>query len=159
MNFKKFLFAIIILIIILSGMYFIATNNDINNIIETEPNPETEKSEEEVTKSDGSEFLMDTLVRLRVDDQKSQEVLNEAFKKLRFLEDKLSKTITESDVYKINTNAGSKPVKVSEETYELLKEAYDFAERTDGIFDPTIGPLVSLWGIGTKDQKVPDEDE
>ena len=158
MNYKRFLFAIIILIIIIGGMYFIGNNSN-NEVTSPNSDPAIENNNGEVTKSDGSEFLMDTLVRLRIHDERSNEILDEAFNKLRYLEDKFSKTIDESDVYKINENAGEKAVEVSEETFELLKEAYEFAEKTNGAFDPTIGPLVSLWGIGTEDQKVPTEQE
>ena len=159
MNYKRFLVAIIILIFIIGGVYFIG-NNNVNNETETpEPTNNNANNTAEVTKSDGSEFLMDTLVRLRVHDENSQAVLEETFNKLRYIEDKLSKTISESDVYKINENAGEKAVKVSEDTYKLLEESINFAERTEGAFDPTIGPLVSLWGIGTEDAKVPSEEE
>jgi len=39
-------------------------------------------------------------------------------------------------------------VKVSPETYELLSLSVEMAKRTEGCFDPTVGPLVALWGIG-----------
>lgn len=156
MNYKKFLIAVIILIVIIGGMYFIGNSNQ-----NTQTNrPElTGNNNNEITKSDGSEFLMDTLVRLRIHDEQPEQILDETFNKFRYLENKFSKTISESDVNKINSNAGEKAVEVSDDTYKLLKEAYQFAEKTDGAFDPTIGPLVSLWGIGTEDQQVPTEEE
>jgi len=158
MNYKRFLVAIIILIIIIGGMYFIGNNNPGNRNNTIEPNGDV-NNKVEVTKTDGSEFLMDTLVRLRIHDEQPQQILDETFNKLRYLENIFSKTITESDVSKINSNAGQKAVEVSDDTYKLLEEFYQFAEKTNGVFDPTIGPLVSLWGIGTEDQQVPTEEE
>lgn len=152
MSFKKFFFALIILIIIISGIYIISGN-------QKETKPDLNNSDNQITKSEGSEFLMDTLVRIRVHDEKSDQILKEAFNKVRFLENILSKTISESDISKINSNAGIKYVSVEDETYELLKESYYFSEITNGAFDPTIGPLVELWGIGTEDQKIPSDEE
>lgn len=154
MNYKKFIFAILILLIIISGIYFIGRDTPNNSVSNSEP-----KNSSEVTQSEGSEFLMDTLVRVRVHDENSDQVLDEALNKLGYLEQLFSKTIEDSDINKINSNAGVKPVEVSEETYNLLEEAIHFAEITGGVFDPTIGPLVSLWGIGTEDEQIPTEEE
>lgn len=154
MNYKKFIFAILILLIIISGIYFIGRDTPNNSVSNSEPN-----NSSEVTKSEGSEFLMDTLVRVRIHDENSDQVLEEALNKLGYLEKLFSKTIEDSDINKINSNAGVKPVEVNEETYNLLEEANNFAEITGGVFDPTIGPLVSLWGIGTEDEQIPTEEE
>lgn len=154
MNYKKFLLAILILLIIISGIYFIGKDNQSNQV----PNSQSSNNSE-VTKSEGSEFIMDTLVRVRVHDENSSQVLEETLNKLDYLENIFSKTIEDSDVSKINSNAGIKAVQVNEETYELIEEAYDFAEKTGGVFDPTIGTLVSLWGIGTEDEQIPSEEE
>jgi len=152
MNYKRFLFAILILLIIISGIYFIGRENPNNSVSSPEPS-----NNSEVTKSEGSEFLMDTLVRVRIHDENSEQVLDEVLNKLSYLEDIFSKTIEDSDINKINLNAGVKPVKVNEETYKLLEETNKFAKITDGVFDPTIGPLVSLWGIGTEEEQLPSE--
>lgn len=154
MNYKKFIFAILILLIIISGIYFIGRDTPNNSVSNSESNDGSE-----VTQSEGSEFLMDTLVRVKIHDENSDQVLEEALNKLGYLEELFSKTIEDSDINKINSNAGVKPVEVSEETYDLLEEANHFAQITGGVFDPTIGPLVSLWGIGTEDEQIPTEEE
>jgi len=155
MNYKRFAFAIIILLIILTGVYFIS---DINNEEISQINNENNNNIA-VKQSEGSEFLMNTLVRVRIHDENSEEILEGALSRIRDLEKVLSKTIEGSDIYKINLNAGNKPVLVDKRTYELLEEALFFAEKTNGSFDPTIGPLVTLWGIGTENERVPSQEE
>jgi len=147
MNYKRFIFAIIILMIILLGIYFINGDQLFND------------KDKEAQKAEGTEFIMNTFVRISIYDKDSEVVLSNTFRKLRYLENIFSKTIEESDINKLNNNAGIAAVEVNKNTYDILKESHKFAEITEGSFDPTIGPLISLWGIGTDDQKVPTENE
>jgi thiamine biosynthesis lipoprotein len=64
-----------------------------------------------------------------------------------------------SGVVAINEQAGIEPVKVRADLLKLLEQALYYAELSDGACDPTIGPLVRLWGIGTDSQRVPSADE
>lgn len=72
-----------------------------------------------------------------------------------------------SELEKVNNLAGIKPVEISDELYVLVKTALFFAEKTDGAFNPAIGPLVKLWNIGFDNQefdgkkksRVPTQDE
>ena len=42
---------------------------------------------------------------------------------------------------------GRGPVEVSEETWTVVRAALDLAAATDGAFDPTVEPLMELWGF------------
>jgi thiamine biosynthesis lipoprotein len=64
-----------------------------------------------------------------------------------------------SGVVAINRQAGIEPVHVRADLLELLETALYYAELSDGAFDPTIGPLVRLWGIGTDNERVPAQEE
>jgi thiamine biosynthesis lipoprotein len=55
----------------------------------------------------------------------------------------------------VNLNAGISPVAVHGELLDALEEARRYAELSGGAFDPTIGPLAGLWGIGGDDPRVP----
>ena len=51
-----------------------------------------------------------------------------------------------SEVAYINQNAGIKPVKVSPETFELLKLSILYSQLSVGAFDVTVRPLVGFGG-------------
>jgi thiamine biosynthesis lipoprotein len=69
-----------------------------------------------------------------------------------------AETLT-SGVVAINERAGIEPVKVRADLLEVLEKALHYAALSDGAFDPTVGPLVRLWGIGTDGQRIPDDEE
>lgn len=108
---------------------------------------------------DKTSFIMGTIVNVRVYGPDRVVVANQVLDEIRRLENLLSNKIEDSEIYKINANAGIKPVKVSSDTFTVVKSAWEYAEKTGGLFDPSIGPLVALWGIGTKNARVPNETE
>jgi thiamine biosynthesis lipoprotein len=64
-----------------------------------------------------------------------------------------------SELLLINRNAGIAPVKVHTDLLNVLERSLYYAELSGGAFDPTIGPLVKLWGIGTDAERIPEEGE
>ena len=64
-----------------------------------------------------------------------------------------------SGVVAINERAGIAPVKVRADLLDVLEKALHYAALSDGAFDPTVGPLVQLWGIGTDAQRIPGDEE
>ena len=64
-----------------------------------------------------------------------------------------------SGVVAINEQAGIEPVKVRADLLEVLEKALRYAALSDGAFDPTVGPLVRLWGIGTDSERIPGDEE
>jgi thiamine biosynthesis lipoprotein len=72
------------------------------------------------------------------------------------LEKDLSVYKQDSELSRVNRSAGAAPVQVSPHTRELLSLAKQYAELSDGSFDPTVAPLVKLWGFsGGKPPKAP----
>ncbi len=102
-----------------------------------------------------SEFVLGTIVSVKIFEDGSEAILNEIYEKLTEIEDRMSFNSTSSEVLDINAKAGETFVIVSEDTFEVVKSAVDFAEKSEGRFDPTIGPLVQLWGIGSEGAAVP----
>jgi FAD:protein FMN transferase len=62
---------------------------------------------------------------------------------------------TDSEISLVNRTAASAPVSVSEDFREALHQGLQLAALTDGMFDPTVGPLVKLWGVDSDKAHVP----
>ncbi|MDF2988152.1 MAG: rane-associated lipoprotein involved in thiamine biosynthesis [Eubacterium sp.] len=82
-------------------------------------------------------------------------VRNEALR----LEELLSRFIPRSDISRINSSAGIKYEKLSNETYEVLSRAIEFSKYCFGSFDVTIGPLVTLWKEGRNESSPPEDSD
>jgi FAD:protein FMN transferase len=52
-----------------------------------------------------------------------------------------------AEMYEVNLRADQGPTPISEELMIAIRESLYYAELSDGLFDPTILPLVELWGI------------
>ncbi|TCS42627.1 FAD:protein FMN transferase [Reinekea marinisedimentorum] len=66
-----------------------------------------------------------------------------------------------SDISRISRAGVNEPVSVDELTINVLEAALTIAEQTDGNFDPTVAPLVNLWGFGPtpRNNKLPEASE
>lgn len=104
-------------------------------------------------------YAFGTLNYIRIDSPLSQKLQTEIMNKMQAmcdnLDDLLSAYKPDSEIGKINANAGIVPVVVSKVTFGLLKRALYFSEVSHGAFDITIRPEVELWNIGHKEQHVP----
>ena len=61
----------------------------------------------------------------------------------------MSNWIPDSEISRFNQYRGEQPFPLSKPTAEVLKKTLEIAELTKGAFDPTISPLIELWGFGT----------
>lgn len=102
---------------------------------------------------------MNTIVEQKLFGKNAQTAVDEIRKELIDMESKLSMHIDSSEISGINKNAGKQPVKVSDEVFEILKRTKDYSEKSNGVFDITVAPLTTLWGITSDSPKVPDEKE
>jgi len=64
-----------------------------------------------------------------------------------------------SEITKVNLAAGDHPVKVSPEMIEIVECAAEISKLSGGVFDVTVGPLVVLWQMRLKENKVPTDAE
>jgi len=76
---------------------------------------------------------------------------------LKNIDRTMNRQLKGSEINQVNQQAGIQAVSVSAETFKVVQRAIWYAELSGGRFDPTVGPLVDLWGIGSKDGKLPDE--
>lgn len=58
----------------------------------------------------------------------------------------------ESDVSRLN-RAEDQQVELSPHTLNVLRESREIWLASDGCFDPSLGPLIELWGFGTKSRE------
>ncbi len=106
-----------------------------------------------------SELLLGTVCKIAIYDNPTASAFEAAFKRIDEIEQQMSLNITDSNLSQINKNAGLMETSVPEDTFNVIKEAVEIADLSDGAFDPSIGPLVSAWGIGTDNARVPSKDE
>ncbi len=66
---------------------------------------------------------------------------------LRDFTDEFSPYVTNSVISRLNAAPAGQPFEVPERFARALKFALDLARRSGGAFDPTVGPLVRLWGF------------
>jgi thiamine biosynthesis lipoprotein len=80
-----------------------------------------------------------------------------AFDRVRQLNAILSDYEDDSELSRLSRTAGSgRAIGVSDELWLVLQRAQQLAQRTDGAFDVTVGPVVSLWRKARREKKLPD---
>jgi len=104
-------------------------------------------------------FLLGTVIRIRIYQTDGQEVFKPVFEEISRLEGLLSLNLPDSDISRVNSQAGIRPVKVDPDTLAVVQKGLEYSLLSDGAFDVTIGPLVELWHIGYDDARVPAPEE
>ncbi len=62
----------------------------------------------------------------------------------------------DSEINRINETKANQSIELSKHMSELLSDAQKIYQLTNGNFDPTVAPLIELWGFGTaKQNKIP----
>ncbi|HNY16823.1 MAG TPA: FAD:protein FMN transferase [Treponemataceae bacterium] len=106
-----------------------------------------------------TEFVLGTVCTVNLFEKGTKDSYDEIFARLRAIDACLSANREDSNLAEINRAAGVSPVKAAPDTLKVLSEALAFSARTDGAFDPAIGPVVKLWNIGTDFAAVPAPDD
>jgi FAD:protein FMN transferase len=65
-------------------------------------------------------------------------------------EERLSRFRPGSEIAWINAKAGRDPVRVSLPVFRLLEQCRELNQTTEGAFDPTVGPLMRVYGFRDK---------
>lgn len=77
-----------------------------------------------------------------------QEIFDRAFSLIEREELRMSLQKGNSELSRINERAGIEKLQVSDDIYQVIKTSLLYSQISRGAFDPTIAPLVELWGIG-----------
>lgn len=99
---------------------------------------------------------MDTVMSLTAYGPNRDRALEEAVAEIQRLDGLLSIGSDDSDISRLNRE---KTAVLSPDAASLLESALDLARDTQGVFDPTVYPLVKLWGFYDKDYQVPSRQE
>lgn len=83
----------------------------------------------------------------------------EALHEVRSFDRRLNIYSGSSELSRLHHEAVHRPVEVSPPLFDALTLARDLAKRTQGAFDPTLGPLVRLWRHAIASGRRPEADE
>ncbi|MBI5695144.1 MAG: FAD:protein FMN transferase [Nitrospirae bacterium] len=100
-------------------------------------------------------YVTITVARGELPEMVVRGAVRDAFEEIERVDRLMSTYKPESQLSEINRLAGIAPVKVDPEVLETVRDALDVARRTDGAFDPTVGPLIRLWKIGSEEARLP----
>lgn len=150
-NRLKTIAGIVIIIFILFSLF--------NTLSKKEAPEKNKPSNNEVVNN--QYFFLNSILTLNInDDDVDKEKISSQIKvKVQELENKFTLSSPDSEVSKINENAAIKPVKVSDDTFFVIKSSLKYSELSDGKFDITVGDLVKLWAIDTENEKVPTDEQ
>jgi thiamine biosynthesis lipoprotein len=89
-----------------------------------------------------------------------KEVTNDIENLLIKINQQMSTYLDSSEISRFNYFGKTDWFSVSTETAEIVKQALEISEKSDGAFDITVGPLVNLWGFGPpqKDLEIPSQE-
>ena len=128
----------------LALVLFLATNPCFGLAVGEEPSAETTHQHDE------ARFLMGTLARIQVSASSQAEAFKCAaagFRALDLADSVFSTWRADSEISHINNLAGQGPVPISDAMAEVMVAALEISSRSGGAFDPTVLPLVELWGF------------
>jgi thiamine biosynthesis lipoprotein len=70
-----------------------------------------------------------------------------AFEEARRIDALISNYREDSEWSRLNREASAGPVKVSDESIDLIGDCLDYSRASEGAFDVTVGKLVKVWGF------------
>ncbi|MEO8257644.1 MAG: FAD:protein FMN transferase [Acidobacteriota bacterium] len=107
-------------------------------------------------------YLMGTSVQVKAiggDAGGRRAAINEAFAAMAEVDRLMSNYRSDSELTRLNREAASGPVVVSEPLWRVIEAAQRVSAMSDGAFDVTVGPLVRLWGFRDKTPHLPSPTE
>ncbi|MEJ6579024.1 MAG: FAD:protein FMN transferase [Akkermansiaceae bacterium] len=106
--------------------------------------------------------LMGTLFRIITyaeDDEAGHAAMEEALDLAENFADRATDYDRRSELNQLTDTRVGEAVKVSPELYEVIALGVKLAKETEGVFDPTLGPLTHLWRAMLRTGAKPDEEE
>jgi thiamine biosynthesis lipoprotein len=112
---------------------------------------------------DSGRFItMGSFARIRLyakDYAVGYEALDRAKAALKKFDEHFSTYRDDSELSAVNRNAAEKPVPISADTRYLLEKSLEYSRLSDGAFDITVSPLITLWKKVGKENRLPTAEE
>lgn len=102
---------------------------------------------------------MGTKITISIDHPEAQQLLLEVKAQLLDYEYRFSANRPDSQLMRINANAGIASQKVDSDLFELIKIGKQYSLMSGSTLNIAIGPLVKLWKIGFNGAQVPNEED
>jgi thiamine biosynthesis lipoprotein len=88
--------------------------------------------------------------------ESAQAAAAAAFARIAQLDASLSDYRRDSELSFLSARSGGGPVPIGQDLYAILRHAVALAEETDGAFDVTAGPVVTLWRSARRTGRSPE---
>lgn len=108
-----------------------------------------------------TETVLGTVCTIKLYDHITDSTFDKVFKRLEDIERKMTINKEDSEIIEVNNAAGVNYVKVSDDTFDVIKKGLYYSKLYDK-FDITIGPIVKLWNISfdnAANAKIPSDNE
>lgn len=103
-----------------------------------------------------SGLAFDTFITITLYDTKDEKLLEECFQLCKKYESLFSRTLSTSEIAKINSGSETS-FKVSNETAEAIRQGLKYGTISNGLFDITIGSISELWNFKSDSPQLPDD--
>lgn len=85
----------------------------------------------------------------------AEENIDNIIAEISRIENLISDWKPDSQISKVNQNAGIRPIKVDKEVFELTKRALQFSEITNGAFDISFAAMDKIWKFDSSMTEMP----
>ena len=93
------------------------------------------------------------------DSTKANINIDKTIAEIERIENLISEWRPETQISKVNQNAGIAPVKVDREVFELTKRAIEYSEMTNGAFDISTAAMDRIWKFDGSMTEMPTEEQ
>ena len=101
-------------------------------------------------------YTMGTSYTVQISDplpsQKRQQLHRKIEEKLRMVNAQMSTWDPKSEISRFNHQATTNPFTVSPEFAKVIRQSLKLSHSTGGRFDPTLNPLLNIWGFGSESE-------
>lgn len=105
---------------------------------------------------ESNNLKLGTIVSIKIFNYNNTSIFKDIYSILDNIENKMSINIENNEISIINSLSKDQFLPISPETNEVIEKGIYYSNLSNGNFDITIEPLVSLWAIGTENENIPD---